>query len=76
MICSVQEIFLAPSNQGEWAGREMWHEYWRKIHTGSLLGNLKEEDHLKDRGRDGKIVLRWILRDRMGEMGLDASVSG
>jgi hypothetical protein len=29
---------------------------------GVLVGGLREEDHLGDRGVDGKIILRWIFR--------------
>ena len=25
-------------------------------------GNLRERDHLEDRGADGRIILRWIFR--------------
>jgi hypothetical protein len=25
-------------------------------------GNLRERDHLEDRGIDGRIILRWIFR--------------
>jgi hypothetical protein len=27
-----------------------------------LWGNLRERDHLEDRGVDGRIILRWIFR--------------
>jgi len=30
--------------------------------TGFLWGNLKERDHLRDPGLDGRIILRWIFR--------------
>jgi hypothetical protein len=26
-----------------------------------LAGNVKEADHLEDRGTDGKILLKWIF---------------
>jgi len=29
---------------------------------GSWWGNLRERDHLGDRGIDGRIILRWIFR--------------
>jgi hypothetical protein len=30
--------------------------------TGFWWGNLRERDHLKDPGIDGRIILRWIFR--------------
>jgi len=31
-------------------------------HTGFWWENLKERDHLRDPGVDGRIILRWIFR--------------
>jgi len=33
-----------------------------KVHRGFWWGNLREKDHLGDRGLDGRIILRWIIR--------------
>jgi len=33
-----------------------------EVHTGFWWGNLKERDHLEDRGVDGRIILRCILK--------------
>ena len=38
----------------------MYTEFW--------LGNLKERDHMKDPGVDGRIILKWIFRRRMWGM--------
>jgi hypothetical protein len=35
-------------------GREAYAEFW--------WGNLRERDHLEDRGVDGRIILSWIFR--------------
>jgi hypothetical protein len=32
------------------------------VHTGFWWENLREGDHLKDPGVDGKIILKWILQ--------------
>jgi hypothetical protein len=32
-------------------------------HTELGGGNLRERDHSEDTGLDGRIILRWILRD-------------
>jgi hypothetical protein len=40
------------------------------VHTGHYRGNLREEDHLKDPGGDGRIVLKWIL-ERLDGLAVD-----
>jgi hypothetical protein len=38
----------------------MWHVWGRKeVHTGFLLENLSERDHLQYLGVDGRIILKW-----------------
>jgi len=34
----------------------------KEAYTGFWWGNLRERDHLKDPGVDGRIILRWIFR--------------
>jgi hypothetical protein len=33
---------------------ELYARFWQ--------GNMKERDHLEERGIDGRIILRWIFR--------------
>jgi hypothetical protein len=33
-----------------------------EVHTGLLLGNLRERDELEDPGIDGRTMLKWIFR--------------
>jgi hypothetical protein len=39
----------------------MWHIWGRgEVHTG-FGGDVREGDHLEDRGIDGRIILKWVL---------------
>jgi hypothetical protein len=41
------------------------------VHTGFWWGNLRKEDHLKDLGVNGRIILKWIFKKRnLGRTGL------
>jgi len=40
----------------------------REVHTGVWWGNLRERDHLEDRGVDGKKILNIIFRKWDGDM--------
>jgi hypothetical protein len=33
-----------------------------EVYTGFWWGDLREEDHLKDPGIDGRIILKWIFK--------------
>ena len=46
------------------------------MYTGFWLGNLRERDHLEDRGVDGRITLILIFRKWDGGHGMDWSGSG
>ena len=34
-----------------------------KVHTGFWCGNVREGNHLKDPGVDGRIILKFILEE-------------
>jgi hypothetical protein len=40
----------------------MWH-LWEtgELHTAFWWGELRERDHLEDRGIGGRLILKWIL---------------
>jgi len=44
-----------------WAGHVARLGEWRVVYR-VLVGNLRERDHLRDPGLDGRIILRWIFR--------------
>ena len=45
------------------------------MHTGFWWGNLRDGDHLKDPGVDGRIILKRIFEKWEGEHELDRSGS-
>jgi hypothetical protein len=53
------------------------HGAKREMHTtGFWWGDLLERDHLEDLGVDEGMLLKWILKNSMGELGLDSSGLG
>jgi hypothetical protein len=47
------------------------------VYTGFWWANLRERDHLRNPGVDGRIILRWIFRKwDVGVYGLDQVGSG
>ena len=41
----------------------MWH-VWEtvQVHTGFWWVDLKERQHLKDLGINGRVILKWVLK--------------
>jgi hypothetical protein len=37
-----------------------------EVYTGFWRGNFRVRDHLEDQNVDGKIILKWIFRNRDG----------
>ena len=60
-LTSPNIIRVMKSRRLKWAGHvaRMWEG--REVHTVSQWGNLTEDDHLKDPGVDGRIILRRIF---------------
>jgi hypothetical protein len=42
-----------------------------QIHTTIWLENLQVRDHVEHKGVDERIILEWILENRLGRCGLD-----
>jgi hypothetical protein len=40
-----------------------------------LWGNLRERDHLEDKGVNGKIIMKWVLEKWKESHGLNSSFS-
>ena len=44
--------------------RMRWEGHVARMGERFMWGNLRERDHLECPGVDGRIILRWIFRDR------------
>jgi hypothetical protein len=76
-LLSHRQILLGRTNQGERGGRGMWHAWQRgETCTGFWRESLKEEDHLKDQGVDGRMGSKWTLGRLVGGGGVDSPGSG
>jgi hypothetical protein len=40
----------------------MWRVWEREVHREFWWGDLRERDHLKNLGLDGKIILKWVIK--------------
>ena len=47
-----------------------------EVYTGLWWGNLRDKYHLEDPGVDGRIILKWIIKQSVRWHGLDCSGSG
>jgi hypothetical protein len=46
----------------------MWHVWGRgEVRTGFWRRKLRERDHFKDMGIDGRIILKWIFNTWDGD---------
>jgi hypothetical protein len=48
----------------------------KEVHAGFWCGDLKERGHLEGLDINGSTILKWKLKDRMAECGMDSSGSG
>jgi len=49
----------------------MSHAWWqREMHIVFWCRNVKERDHLEDRGLDRRIILKWVLKQGWAWTGL------
>ena len=61
LYCSANIIRVNKSRRRRWAGGVA-----RNVHTACWLRNLRERNHLRDLGIDGKIILKSIFRNLVG----------
>ena len=55
----------------------MWYEWERReMPVWRWYGKMKERDTLRDLGLDGRIILKCVVRNRMGEGVLDSLSAG
>ena len=42
----------------------MWHVWGTgEVHTGFWWGDLRERDHMEDLSLDGRVILKWVLKE-------------
>ena len=68
LYCSPNITWVIESRGVSWAGHVASVGGGGEVYTGFWWGNLKERDHLENRGVDGRIILSWIFREWDGAM--------
>jgi hypothetical protein len=61
LYSSLNIVWVIKSRRMRWV-RHVAHMGRGELYTAFWWGNLWERDHLKDRGINGRILLRWIFR--------------
>ena len=54
-------IWVIKSGRMRWAGHVSCMGR-AEVHVGFFGGNLRERDHLEDRGIDGRVILKWFFK--------------
>ena len=67
LYCSPNIFRVIKSRRMKWAEHVARLGEMRGVNS-ILVGNLRERDHLKDPGVDGRIILRWKFRKWDGGM--------
>jgi len=63
VVYSPHQMLLRWPDHENWDGRSVWQVRGTgEVHTGFWWGSLRERDNFEDRGIDGRIILKWILK--------------
>jgi hypothetical protein len=66
------KYYLGDSNKDKWEQQGTWH-VWEvgEVHIQFWWGDQRVRDHLEDRGKDRRTLLKWIFKNWDGGHGLD-----
>jgi len=59
LYCSPSIVHVIKSGRMRWLGH-VAHIGRGEVYTGFWWGDLREKDHLRDPGIDGRVILKWI----------------